>query len=228
MKTSRLQILFACCLLLTGLCLRAFAQGPTGKLPPPRGQRNPPPPIRRPTPRPQTVSTIVASGELRPLKYVKVTAEATGRVREVRVTPGDEITKGQELLVIDSPTPLTQVAPLKGIVADIAVRVGDTVSRASSSTALMTIADMATVYADVLVDRTEGSKVAAGQQARIRVDAFSEKEIRGAVISKNSSPDSSRNDFVVRIELREIPSTIRNRLRPGMSATATIAVVISR
>jgi hypothetical protein len=53
-----------------------------------------------------------------------------------------------------------------------------------SSTALMTIADMSTINVEVKVDETEIDKVAVGQKAKIKVDAFGEKEIEGEVTQK--------------------------------------------
>jgi multidrug efflux pump subunit AcrA (membrane-fusion protein) len=95
-------IVIAGCLLPTAFCILTFAQGGTGKLPP---RRNPPPPIRRPTPRPPVitnrdggtrstaVSTVVGSGEVRPARYVNMVSEVSGRVQEIYVTPGDEVSK---------------------------------------------------------------------------------------------------------------------------------------
>jgi len=76
-----------------------------------------------------------------------------------------------------------------------------------------------------------------GQQAKVKVDALGEKEIHGVVTQKNplavSKSDTQgglsnrvnvqeAKEFKVTVELRELPDEIRNALRPGMSATATI------
>jgi multidrug efflux pump subunit AcrA (membrane-fusion protein) len=245
-KTSKLlqRILLAGCLLPTAFCLLIFGQGGTGKLPP---RRNPPPPIRRPTPDPRVTppisylkSTVIASGEVRPNRYVKITSEVSGRLQEIYVEPGQEITKGQRLLLIDSgttgPRSVIQYSPLKGIVADISTRTGETMVSGLSGPTLMTIADMSKIYVEVAVDETDFSKIAVGQSARIRVDAFPENEIRGSVTAKNPLPTvppyarggTALKAFGVTIELRDIPVQIRSRLRPGMSATATITVVIRK
>jgi HlyD family secretion protein len=90
---------------------------------------------------------------------------------------------------------------------------------------------------EVKVDETEIANVEVGQQAKVKVDAFAEKEILGTVTQKTplavgksaTSGGLSNNinvqeakEFRVVVELKELPSEVRNGLRPGMSATATI------
>ncbi len=132
----------------------------------------------------------------------------------------------------------TQLSPLTGVVADIPVRVGEYAVASLSSTPLMTIADMSTINVEVNVDETEISNVEVGQQVKIKVDALGDKEIKGQVILKNplavSKSDTQgglsnrvnvqeAKEFKVTIQVdNSMPDDIRNALRPGMSATATI------
>ena len=124
------------------------------------------------------------------------------------------------------------------MVADIPVRVGEYAVASLSSTPLMTIADMSTINVEVNVDETEISNVEVGQQVKIKVDALGDKEIKGQVILKNplavSKSDTQgglsnrvnvqeAKEFKVTIQVdNSMPDDIRNALRPGMSATATI------
>jgi HlyD family secretion protein len=131
----------------------------------------------------------------------------------------------------------TQLSPLNGVVADIPTRVGEYAVAGLSTTPLMTIADMSTINVEVNVDETEISNVEVGQQAKVKVDALGEKEITAVVTQKNplavSKSDTQgglsnrvnvqeAKEFKVTVELREMSDDIRNALRPGMSATATI------
>ena len=50
-------------------------------------------------------STVTASGEVRPIRYIKLTSEVPGRILEIYVNPGDQVTKGQALVRVD-PTQL--------------------------------------------------------------------------------------------------------------------------
>jgi len=131
----------------------------------------------------------------------------------------------------------TQLSPLTGVIADIPTRVGEFALAGFSTTPLMTIADMSTINVEVNVDETEISNVEVGQQAKVKVDALGEKEITGVVTQKNplavSKSDTQgglsnrvnvqeAKEFKVTVELRDMPDDVRNSLRPGMSATATI------
>src|SRR6184192_56177 len=55
--------------------------------------------------RPELKSTVTASGEVRPVRYIKLTSEVPGRILEIYVNPGDQVNKGQALVRID-PTQL--------------------------------------------------------------------------------------------------------------------------
>ena len=130
-----------------------------------------------------------------------------------------------------------QVAPIDGVIADIPSKVGTFAVANLSSTPLLTIADMSAINVEVKVDETEIDKVEEGQSAKVKVDAFGEKELLGKVNLKNplaigksqTSGGLSTNintqeakEFKVVIELTDIPQDVREGLRPGMSATAVI------
>jgi HlyD family secretion protein len=131
----------------------------------------------------------------------------------------------------------TQYSPLNGVVADIPTRVGEFAVAGLSTTPLMTIADMSTINVEVNVDETEIANVDVGQQVKVKVDALGEKEITAVVTQKNplavAKSDTTgglsnrvnvqeAKEFKVTIELRDIADDLRAKLRPGMSATATI------
>ena len=76
------------------------------------------------------------------------------------------------------------VAPINGVIAEIPSKVGTFAVAGLSTTALLTIADMSSINVEVKVDETEIDKVEVGQKAKIKVDAFGDKEIEGEVIQK--------------------------------------------
>src|SRR6188472_3925881 len=55
--------------------------------------------------RPELKSTVTASGEIRPIRYIKLTSEVPGRILEIYVTAGDQVIKGKPLVRVD-PTQL--------------------------------------------------------------------------------------------------------------------------
>jgi HlyD family secretion protein len=135
----------------------------------------------------------------------------------------------------------TQLAPITGIIADVPSKVGTFAVAGLSTTSLLTIADMSTINVEVKVDETEIANVEVGQPAKIKVDAFAEREILGTVTQKTplalgKSATSSglqvqinvqeAKEFRVVVQLQTVPDDIRNGLKPGMSATATITTKV--
>src|SRR6266571_8795070 len=55
--------------------------------------------------RPELRQTVTASGEVRPIRYIKLTSEVPGRIEEIYVNAGDQVKKGTPLVRID-PTQL--------------------------------------------------------------------------------------------------------------------------
>ncbi len=130
-----------------------------------------------------------------------------------------------------------QVAPLTGVVAEIPSKVGTFATAGFSTTALLTIADMSSVNVEVKVDETEIDNVTVGQEAKVKIDAFQDKEFKGKVAQKTplalgksqTSGGLSNNinvqeakEFRVVVRLEDLPKEVQDGLRPGMSATATI------
>lgn len=129
------------------------------------------------------------------------------------------------------------IAPINGVIAEIPSKVGTFAVAGLSTTALMTIADMSEINVEVKVDETEIDKVAVGQKAKIKVDAFGDAELEGEVLQKTplavgksqTSGGLSVNinvqeakEFRVVLRLVNLTPDMQTGLRPGMSATATI------
>src|SRR6267378_7007549 len=55
--------------------------------------------------RPELRQTVTASGEVRPIRYIKLTSEVAGRIEEIYVNAGEVVTKGKPLVRVD-PTQL--------------------------------------------------------------------------------------------------------------------------
>jgi HlyD family secretion protein len=161
------------------------------------------------------------------------TASMSARTSDSRVNQASAVLRGQKSQRDKS----LVVAPINGVVADIPSKVGTFAVAGLSTTALMTIADMSSINIEVKVDETEIDKVAVGQKAKIKVDAFTDKELSGEVLQKTplalgksqTTGGLSQNinvqeakEFRVVIRLVDLPKEISDGLRPGMSATATI------
>ena len=55
--------------------------------------------------KPELRQTVTASGEVRPIRYIKLTSEVPGRIEEIYVNAGDQVTVGKPLVRVD-PTQL--------------------------------------------------------------------------------------------------------------------------
>jgi HlyD family secretion protein len=152
---------------------------------------------------------------------------------EMRANQQSAVLRGQ----VSQRSKATQVSPLNGVVADIPTRVGEFAVAGLSTTPLMTIADMSQINVEVNVDETEINNVEVGQQAKVKVDALGDKEIKATVIQKNplaiAKSDTTgglsnrvnvqeAKEFKVTLQLTELPTEVQSSLRPGMSTTATI------
>jgi len=160
-------------------------------------------------------------------------AQTSIKSSEMRASQQSAMLRGQQ----SQRSKATQLSPLTGVIADIPTRVGEYAVSALSSTPLMTIADMSTINVEVNVDETEINNVAVGQQAKIKVDALGDKEIKAVVTQKNplavAKSDQTgglsnrvnvqeAKEFKVTMELKDLSEDVQNSLRPGMSSTATI------
>jgi HlyD family secretion protein len=101
----------------------------------------------------------------------------------------------------------------------------------NAGTQLMTISDMSTVEAVMMVDETDVPNVKIGQKAIVNVDAYPNHPFDGVVTEVGSSPilpndvdlqglttTSDAINFKVRIKVLQPPDTIR----PGFSVTADV------
>jgi HlyD family secretion protein len=161
-----------------------------------------------------------------------VVAQQSVKSSEARANQQQALLRGQGSQLAKA----TQLAPITGVIADIPSKVGQFAVAGLSTTPLLTIADMSTVNVEVKVDETEIADVEVGQHARVKVDAFQDREIDGIVtqktplaVGKSSTQGGLQNninvqeakEFRVVVQLN-ISDEIRNGLKPGMSATAVI------
>ncbi len=98
--------------------------------------------------------------------------------------------------------------------------------RAWPGATIAELPDLSTVRVTGRVDEADRGRVNADQSARVRIDAVPDKEIKGhvAMISPLAKPDFSSWPIVKNFDLAVQLDDADARIRPGMSATARIAV----
>lgn len=160
-------------------------------------------------------------------------AKAALESARARVAQSQASLRSQEDLLSKT----TQYATINGVIVGPIIQVGQFALSNLSSTPLLIIADMSTINVEVRVDETDVANVKTGQKAKVKVDALGEKEIDGEVTEIAASAvtrsgqtiaqttvagSQEAKDFKVVIRLVNMSEDVRDRLRPGMSATATI------
>lgn len=121
----------------------------------------------------------------------------------------------------------TIVAPNDGTISTLPARVGQRVVGTSqfAGTEVMRIANLNNMEAVVNVNENDVVNVKIGDGARINVDAYPDRVIRGVVreiastaATQNAGTQEEVTNFVVKISIPNPPVS----LRPGMSTTADI------
>lgn len=124
-------------------------------------------------------------------------------------------------------------APVTGTISALPARVGERVVGTSqfAGTEVMRIADLDNMEARVNVNENDVVDVKVGDEARISVDAYPDREIRGVVreiastaLTRNAGTQEEVTNFEVKISIPDRSL----RLRPGMSATADIETATVR
>ena len=134
----------------------------------------------------------------------------------------------------DTVTKSTVRSPIAGIVTTLRVKAGEVTvlgTMNNPGTQLMTISDMSTVQAVLMVDETDTPNIEVGQKAMLTLDSYPGRKFDGTVTEVGHSP-IQRDDtelqglistteainFKVKVKISDPPPTIR----PGFSVTADI------
>jgi len=125
-------------------------------------------------------------------------------------------------------------SPIDGIVTDLPVKEGEVTvigTMNNPGTQLMTVSDMSSVEAVLMVDETDVPNVKVGQRAVLSIEAYHDRPFEGVVTQVENSP-IAKNDsdlqglittsdainFKVRVKVLTPPESIR----PGFSVTADV------
>ena len=134
----------------------------------------------------------------------------------------------------DTLSKTTVRAPIAGVVTTLRVKAGEVTvigTMNNPGTQLMTISDMSTVQAVLMVDETDTPTVVVGQKALLTIDAYPGRSFEGLVTEIGNSPilrddadlqglttTSDAINFKVKVKVLAPPAGIR----PGFSVTAEI------
>jgi len=118
------------------------------------------------------------------------------------------------------------VSPINGVITSLDIKVGETAIASSTNipgSSLMTIANPASIYTEVLVDEADVANIEVGQRAEIVAIAYPDQPMQGIVryIANTAkiAPGRQGLSFTVKIDIIDSGDVI---LRPGMSCRAEI------
>jgi HlyD family secretion protein len=120
------------------------------------------------------------------------------------------------------------VSPLAGRVLDVPVEEGSAVAPVTAVTGgslLLSLAATDALHLDGLVDENEIARVAAGQPARIRTEAFPDRLFEGRVREIKPVGERVQNVTYFRVEI-EVTDADASRLQPRMSGDADIVTEV--
>ena len=134
----------------------------------------------------------------------------------------------------DTLSKTTVRAPIEGVVTNLPVKEGEVTvigTMNNPGTQLMTISNMSSVEAVLMVDETDVPSVHVGQNAILSIEAYPERSFEGTVTQVENSPipkndselqglitTSDAINFKVRVKLLHPPEGIR----PGFSVTSDV------
>jgi HlyD family secretion protein len=127
----------------------------------------------------------------------------------------------------------TIYSPTTGTISSLTSRLGERVVGTSqfAGTEVMRVADLDSMEARVNVNENDVVDVKVGDTARISVDAYPDRDIRGVVreiastaLTRNAGTQEEVTNFEVKISI----SDRSVRLRPGMSTTADVETATVR
>ena len=161
---------------------------------------------------------------------------ALDTARAAYVTAQHQIEQSRAVLAAsrDDLSKTTERSPIDGIITALRIKAGEVTvvgTMNNPGTQLMTISDMTTVQAVLMVDETDTPNIALGQKAVLTMDSYPDRHFDGVVTEVGSSPiakddvelaglttTSDAINFKVRVKLIDPPPSIR----PGFSVSADI------
>jgi len=173
---------------------------------------------------------ILPEADQQKAKAALETAEADYQVAQRRV----EQNRANLNASRDTLSKTTVRAPIDGVVTNLPVKEGEVTvigTMNNPGTQLMTISDMSTVEAVLMVDETDVPTVQVGQKAILSIEAYPNRAFEGLVTQVENSPISKTDpelqglittsdaiNFKVRVKLLRPPE----RIRPGFSVSADV------
>ena len=173
--------------------------------------------------------SIRVSGDIQPAARFDIKPQVGGRVKKLHIRPGDQVKAGDLLIEIDNPlvednSKLRVLAPTGGTVLTVPVVERQMVSSdGTSSTTLLTFADLSKLLIETHVPQVDATKMVSRQTVQFTTDSIPGEPMEATIsfIAPIATVKNSVKGFAVQAVIEKPDS----RLRPGM--TTKLAIPIS-
>jgi HlyD family secretion protein len=163
-------------------------------------------------------------------------AENDLKMRQASLAQGEQSIKTQETRISQQESNMENaqydlskmrlISPIDGVVTKRNVDIGEMVSGNQFQTvALLTVADMSIIRAEIEVDETDVPSVSIGQPAKVTIDALQDKTFQGKVTEVGNSPIAASAGSTTRATNFKVKVTVDGQVpnvRPGFTCTSTI------
>lgn len=151
-------------------------------------------------------TTVFALGRIEaiPSKIAALSSRIPGRIVELKVSPGDDVKAGDEIVKVESrqpgdpPPTISLKAPISGLITHVDKRLGDPIEPDKS---VLEITDLSEVYAIARVPEHQAGKMKPGAKAHIKVVALPDEKLDGELLRFGTSADkeSGTIDAIFRV-----------------------------
>ena len=155
------------------------------------------------------------SGSIQLINNTIYTAEETAKIREIYVSAGDHVKKGDKLIRLSNGTTLT--AEFEGTVNTVAGEKGE---EARKDSTLVQVTDFGKMQISFRIGESDISQVSAGQNIRVTVPSAG--AVFDTTIKNIDYSTYSGNNVAYYTATAEIDTSSVQGIYPGMQATVTI------
>jgi multidrug efflux pump subunit AcrA (membrane-fusion protein) len=167
-------------------------------------------------------ATIFALGRIQaiPSKVAAVSSRISGRIIELKASPGDMVKLGDEVVKVESrqpgdPPPVIPLkAPLGGLVTKVDLRLGDPIEPDKS---VLEITDLSEVYAVARVPEHQAGRMQPGTVAHIKVAALPNEKFDGELLRFGTSADKQSGTIDAIFRLPNTGGLLRADMRAEFS-----------
>lgn len=159
----------------------------------------------------EVVEAVYGLGIIQSENDYHAKAAILSSVKEFYVTEGEDVIKGQKLLLTDQGSIYT--APFSGKITDIPVPISENLF---PQTVILNLVDLNHLYLEVSLEQQGAMKLSKGMKAEISFEFFRNKKIIGTI----STIYPKNDQFIAKVLLDEWPKGVL----PGMSADVAFEV----